>query len=58
LPQLDKLKIELSQPTYSISTLGKILIDKAPDGTKSPNLADVIMMLFAPKKKKVAGMFS
>ncbi len=58
LPQLAKLKIELSQPTYSISTLGKILIDKAPDGTKSPNLADVIMMLFAPKKKKVAGMFS
>jgi hypothetical protein len=58
LPQLDKLKIELSQPTYSISTLGKILIDKAPDGTKSPNLADVIMMLFAPKKKKAAGMFS
>ncbi len=58
LPQLDKLKIELSQPTYSISTLGKILIDKAPDGTKSPNLADVVMILFAPKKKKVAGMFS
>jgi hypothetical protein len=50
LPELPKLKIELSQPTYSISTVGKIVIDKAPDGTRSPNLADCVMMNFAPEK--------
>lgn len=42
-----KLCAELSQPTYSINGAGKILIDKAPDGAKSPNLADTIMIRFA-----------
>ena len=44
---------ELSQPTYSINSAGKIIIDKTPDGTKSPNLADAVMMRFAPMKKQV-----
>lgn len=44
----DKLIIELSQPTYSINAVGKIVIDKQPDGTKSPNLADSVMINFAP----------
>ncbi|PAV10838.1 TerL protein [Arsenophonus sp. ENCA] len=44
----DKLIVELSQPTYSINTVGKIVIDKQPDGTKSPNLADSVMINFAP----------
>lgn len=44
----DKLIIELSQPTYSINGVGKIIIDKQPDGTKSPNLADSVMINYAP----------
>ncbi|HGJ5865840.1 MAG TPA: TerL protein, partial [Arsenophonus nasoniae] len=44
----DKLIVELSQPTYSINAVGKIVIDKQPDGTKSPNLADSVMINFAP----------
>jgi hypothetical protein len=46
LPMLAKLMAELSQPTYTLNTVGKIVIDKAPDGTRSPNLADALMILF------------
>lgn len=46
LPQLGKLTMELSQPTYALNSIGKIVVDKKPDGTKSPNLADAIMILF------------
>lgn len=45
---------ELSQPTYSFNAAGKMLIDKAPKGTKSPNLADAVMIRFAPKPKRSA----
>jgi len=49
LPNRQALCNELSQPTYSISTIGKIVVDKAPDGTRSPNLADAVMIKFAPR---------
>lgn len=42
-----KLAIELSQPTYQLNTAGKIVINKKPDGTRSPNLADAVMIRFA-----------
>ncbi|EBZ0800660.1 TerL protein, partial [Salmonella enterica subsp. enterica serovar Abony] len=42
------LIIELSQPTYSINGVGKIVVDKQPDGTRSPNLADSAMISYAP----------
>jgi hypothetical protein len=42
----------LSQPTYSINTVGKIIIDKKPDGTKSPNLADAVMIQFSQSNKQ------
>lgn len=48
LANREKLVAELSQPTYSINGAGKILIDKAPDGTRSPNLADAVMIAYAP----------
>ncbi|MBC8950240.1 TerL protein [Xenorhabdus sp. TS4] len=48
IPLKDKLVIELSQPTYSVNGVGKIVVDKKPDGTKSPNLADSTMILYAP----------
>jgi phage terminase large subunit len=49
-PEISRLLLELSQPVYSINTAGKILIDKAPEGMASPNLADAVMMCFAPRK--------
>lgn len=48
---LSKLTNELSQPTYSINGAGKILINKAPKGSKSPNLADSVNIAYAPKGK-------
>jgi hypothetical protein len=39
---------ELSQPTFKVSPVGKIVVDKTPDGAKSPNLADALMIRFAP----------
>ena len=48
---LPKLITELSQPTYSINTAGKIIVDKKPDATRSPNLADAVMILYHPHRK-------
>jgi phage terminase large subunit len=42
-----KLMAELSQVTHRINTVGKIVIDKNPEGTRSPNLADALVMAFA-----------
>ena len=52
LPGLQQLVLELSQPTYDKTTSGKILIDKAPEGSKSPNSADSVMMLYANGSRK------
>lgn len=48
LPELAPLTMELSQPTYTINQVGKIVINKAPEGTKSPNLADAVMICYQP----------
>lgn len=48
LEELSELTMELSQPTYTINQVGKIVIDKAPDGTKSPNRADSVMIAYQP----------
>lgn len=48
LPELSKLTTELSQPTYSVNGVGKILVDKVPDGTRSPNHADAVMIGYEP----------
>lgn len=48
--QFTQLLTELSQPTYSKNTAGKIVVNKKPDGTKSPNLADMVMMAYAPQE--------
>jgi len=53
-----KLISELSQPTYSQNTVGKIVINKTPEGSRSPNLADAVMIVFAPTKKPAGGFFS
>ncbi len=46
-PQLEKLKAELAQPKKKAGS-AKMTIDKAPEELESPNLADAIMMTFAP----------
>ncbi len=48
IPHLSALCIELSQPTYTTNGAGKVLINKKPDGSKSPNLADGVMIWAAP----------
>lgn len=47
LPFCTRLSQELSQPTFTQDNLGKMVINKQPDGSKSPNLGDVVMMKFA-----------
>jgi hypothetical protein len=53
IEELLPLMMELSQPTYSINSVRKILIDKAPDGTRSPNLADAVMIAFQPASRNL-----
>lgn len=48
MPLIRKLQKELSQATVSKGTKMKLLIDKSPDGTRSPNLADAVAMCFFP----------
>jgi phage terminase large subunit len=48
LPYLTDLENELSQPTYSHDSSGKIIINKKPPGTKSPNLGDAAVMAYWP----------
>lgn len=49
-PELSRLTAELSQPQWKWMSTGKRLVDKTPDGALSPNLADGVMMVFAPRK--------
>jgi hypothetical protein len=48
MPNLRSIQKELSQPTSSKGARLKLLVDKNPPGTKSPNLGDAIMMAFWP----------
>lgn len=48
MPNYMKLVAELSQVTYQANGAGKIVIQKKPNGMKSPNLGDGAMMRFAP----------
>ena len=50
MPELGKLVSELSQPTYGVNTVGKIVVDKAPGDSMSPNKADAVMILYAPRQ--------
>jgi phage terminase large subunit len=48
LPLLRTLQKELSQPTMSKNSRMKLIIDKQPEGTRSPNLADAVVMCYWP----------
>jgi hypothetical protein len=47
-PTLQQLKKELGQATYGPGANLKMIIEKTPEGTKSPNLADAVIMAFFP----------
>lgn len=51
LSLLSKLTSELSQVTYSLNATGKIVVDKAPDGLRSPNLADAANILLGRTRR-------
>lgn len=53
MPLLHKLVAELSQATVTYSKSGKVMIDKSPDGMKSPNLADAVVILKSQLKAKM-----
>lgn len=52
-----KLMTELSQPTWGPNKIGKMVVNKKPDiegrKAKSPNLADVVMMLFGAARRRM-----
>jgi hypothetical protein len=56
LDELVALQVELGQISYHINPAGRIIIDKTPDGMRSPNLADALMLAFQPQAP--AGFFS
>jgi phage terminase large subunit len=47
MPNLEQLIGELAQPTYSFNGVGKVVVDKTPEGAKSPNLADAVMIKYS-----------
>ena len=52
IPLLRKLQKELSQATVGRGAKLKLLINKTPDGTNSPNLADAVAMCYFPIENK------
>jgi len=52
LPLKATLMKELAQPVMTQSTRLRMKIDKKPEGTKSPNLADALVMCCFPNKAK------
>ena len=48
IPMLAQLKKELAQPVRGDSSRLKTMVDKTPDGMKSPNLADAVIMAYFP----------
>ena len=51
-PLLIKLKNEISQPKMRLSSAGKIIIDKKPKGTKSPNILEALVIARAEASEK------
>ena len=56
MPELTQVLSQLSQPTYTQSTTGKMQIEKMPQKAgeprmRSPNHFDAVKILFAPKKR-------
>lgn len=62
LPHLDKLKAELSRPRVDYGDTGKVKVESKKDmqkrGIPSPNLADALVMCFAPVAPVVIGVWA
>ncbi len=56
IPLLHQICEELSQPVWTQDGKGKMLVDKKPDGMLSPNMGDVVMMVYHPVRNYGAGM--
>lgn len=52
MPLLKKIMKELCQATATTGARLKLVVDKAPDGTKSPNIADSIVMAYFPMPRQ------
>ena len=52
IPLVWRLVAELSQATVGYSKNGKVMINKTPDGMKSPNLADSVVIRYSVTKRK------
>lgn len=50
IQELSRLTAEFSQPTIKETASGKWQLEKAPKGTRSPNLYDAVAMAFAPRR--------
>lgn len=48
MPLLQALIKELAQPTRGVSSGLRMIVDKKPEGTRSPNLADAVIQAFFP----------
>lgn len=48
MPMLQQLMKELAQPTRGESAGLRAIVNKTPDGMKSPNLADAVVMAYFP----------
>jgi len=59
LPALQQLRKELGQATVSKTTGAlKLAVDKSPPGTRSPNMADAVVMAFWPITKTSPTFFA
>jgi hypothetical protein len=50
IPELSRLVAELSQATVTESATGKLQIDKLGEADRSPNLADSVVIAYAPRQ--------
>lgn len=61
LPHLERLKAELSRPRVDYDRAGKVKVESKADmikrGIPSPNLADALVMCYAPAVPNVVGVF-
>jgi phage terminase large subunit len=48
MPRIRELEKELAQPTITHSARLKLMVEKKPEGTRSPNMADAVVMCFFP----------
>lgn len=55
LPNLSTLRKELSQATRGRTGALRLVVNKNPPGTKSPNMADAVVMAFWPSRDPTTG---